>query len=82
MQELPEGTYHARGRIRRFLSLFSVVSAGFNSPLSGFDRLGLFADIRHSVVATVSFDIGGEFKTRHNFQAGISYCQLFSEKQA
>jgi hypothetical protein len=58
----PEGTYNASWLVSLFSAMFSVPSAGFTSPLSGFDRLGLFADIRHYLLSTVGFAVIARYR--------------------
>ncbi len=67
----PEGTYNARGQIRRFLSLFSVASVGFASPLRGFECLSLFAEIRYSLLSIAGFAVSFEVLANSMFELGI-----------
>ncbi len=53
----PEGTYNARGQIRRFLSLFSVASVGFTSPLCDFESLRLFAEVHCCLLSIAGFAV-------------------------
>ncbi len=53
----PEGTYTASRRNSLLCTLFSLSSAGFPGPLSGFRRLSLFAEMRHCLLSIAGFAV-------------------------